>query len=96
MGVDGMKFVITGSGTGIGRATAEVAASKGAKVMVSDLNDDNGQQVVDGIRKAGGTAEYFHCDVTNPKEVEAFSKPTGSGDCFTKFVTMSVAIAVGP
>ena len=76
MGVDGMKFVITGSGTGIGRATAEVAASKGAKVMVSDLNDDNGRQVVDGIRKAGGTAEYFHCDVTNPKEVEALMKAT--------------------
>ena len=49
MGVEGLKFVITGSGTGIGAATARVAASKGAAVMVSDLNDDNGNAVVDEI-----------------------------------------------
>jgi NAD(P)-dependent dehydrogenase (short-subunit alcohol dehydrogenase family) len=71
MGVEGLKFVITGSGTGIGAATARVAASKGAAVMVSDLNDDNGNAVVDEIRAAGGTAAYHHCDVTDPAQVEA-------------------------
>ena len=39
MSVEGLRFVITGSATGIGAATAKVAASRGAKVMVSDMND---------------------------------------------------------
>jgi len=76
MSVQGMRFVITGSGSGIGAATAQVAAAKGAKVMVSDVNDANGGKVVDGIRKQGGTAEFFHCDVTNPVEVEALMRAT--------------------
>jgi NAD(P)-dependent dehydrogenase (short-subunit alcohol dehydrogenase family) len=76
MSVKDLRFVITGSGTGIGRATAQVAAAKGAKIMVSDLNDANGKQVAEGIRKSGGSAEYFHCDVTNPQEVEALMKAT--------------------
>jgi NAD(P)-dependent dehydrogenase (short-subunit alcohol dehydrogenase family) len=71
MGVEGLRFVITGSGTGIGAATARVAASKGARVMVTDLNDDNGNAVVDEIRAAGGDAAYRHCDVTDPEQVEA-------------------------
>lgn len=71
MGVEGLRFVITGSGTGIGAATAKVAAAKGAHVMVSDLNDDNGNAVVAEIRDAGGTAEFQHCDVTEPGDVEA-------------------------
>ena len=76
MGVEGLRFVITGSATGIGEATAKVAAAKGAKVMVSDLNDDMGQAVVDAIRADGGTAEYTHCDVTDPGEVEALMAAT--------------------
>ncbi|MGI9625089.1 MAG: SDR family NAD(P)-dependent oxidoreductase [Acidimicrobiales bacterium] len=71
MGVEGLRFVITGSATGIGEATARVAASKGAKVMVSDLNDDLGEAVAQSIRDDGGDAAYQHCDVTNPEEAEA-------------------------
>ena len=71
MGIEGLSFVITGSATGIGAATAQVAASKGAKVMVSDLNDEQGQAVADEINASGGTAAYTHCDVTDTAQVEA-------------------------
>lgn len=71
MSVEGLRFVITGSATGIGAATARVAAGKGARVMVSDLNDEGGQGVVEEIRSAGGEAEYQHCDVTDEKSVQA-------------------------
>lgn len=71
MGIEGLRFVITGSGSGIGAATARVAAAKGAKVMVSDLDDAAGQVVAEEIRAAGGTAEYTHCDVTDATQVEA-------------------------
>lgn len=76
MGVEGLRFVITGSGTGIGAATALLAAAKGAKVMVSDLNDDNGNRIVAEIRSAGGTAEYTHCDVTAEGDVSALMDAT--------------------
>lgn len=85
MGVEGLRFVITGSGSGIGAATAKVAAAKGAKVMVSDMNDDNGNAVVAAIREAGGTAEYQHCDVTDPDQVgslmAAAAAALGGIDC---------------
>ncbi len=71
MTIDGMRFVITGSGAGIGAGTAKLAASRGASVMVSDTNDANGQAVVDEILAAGGTAIYQHCDVTDEAQVEA-------------------------
>ncbi len=76
MGIEGLSFVITGSATGIGAATAQVAAGKGANVMVSDLNDDKGQAVADEINASGGTAAYTHCDVTDPEQVDALMAAT--------------------
>lgn len=76
MGVEGMRFVITGSATGIGEATAKLAASKGAKVMVSDLNDEMGESVAQAIRDDGGEAAYQHCDVTDSDQVQALMQAT--------------------
>ena len=74
MGVEGLRFVITGSATGIGAATAKVAAGKGARVMVSDLDDAGGEAVAAEIRDGGGDAQFTHCDVTNPDDVQALMK----------------------
>jgi NAD(P)-dependent dehydrogenase (short-subunit alcohol dehydrogenase family) len=68
-GVEGLRFVITGSARGIGAATAETSAARGASVMVSDVDDDAGNETVARIRAAGGTAAYQHCDVSRPDEV---------------------------
>ncbi|MCY4192806.1 MAG: SDR family NAD(P)-dependent oxidoreductase, partial [bacterium] len=76
MGIEGLRFVITGSATGIGAATARLAAEKGARVMVSDLNDEQGQAVTDEINASGGSAAYQHCDVTDPDAVEALMAAT--------------------
>jgi len=69
MNVKNLRFVITGSGAGIGAGTAIKAASYGASVMVSDTNDANGEAVVESIRANGGTAFYQHCDVTDEQQV---------------------------
>lgn len=70
MSVEGLRFVITGSAVGIGAGTAHLAASRGARVMVSDMNDEAGKQLAAKIRESGGEALYHHCDVTDEAQVE--------------------------
>ena len=63
--------VVTGSGSGIGRATAIEMAREGGKVVVSDLNDEMGAETVAAITDAGGEAVYAHADVTAGADVTA-------------------------
>lgn len=74
MGISGLRFVITGSAAGIGAGTARLAASRGARVVVSDMNDAQGRQVVEEIASAGGEAVYCHCDVTDEVQVANLMK----------------------
>ncbi len=69
MSFDGMTFVITGSARGIGAATARMAASRGANVMVSDVNDAQGRETAESIVASGGSARYVHCDVSSADDV---------------------------
>ncbi len=62
--------LITGSGIGIGAATARAFADAGYRVVVTDVLDDEGQKVVSEIEDRGGEAEYHHLDVTSTEEVE--------------------------
>lgn len=71
MGVEGLRFVITGAAVGIGAGTARLAAARGAQVVVSDMNDADGQALVEEICGAGGEAIYQHCDVTDEEQVKA-------------------------
>lgn len=66
----GKVVIVTGGALGIGRADCIVLAREGARVAVCDIDDKAGKEVVDEIRKKGGTAEYWHMDVTNEKEIE--------------------------
>lgn len=70
MSVEGLRFVITGASAGIGAGTAKLAASNGAKVVISDLNDELGEALASEIRDAGGEAIYQHCDVTDEEQVQ--------------------------
>lgn len=55
--------VITGGGSGIGEATAYSLATRGARIVVADINAANANQVAADIRKAGHEAEAIVCDV---------------------------------
>jgi meso-butanediol dehydrogenase/(S,S)-butanediol dehydrogenase/diacetyl reductase len=66
--------LITGSGSGIGEATAKRMAAEGAAVVVVDLNEEGAVRVTDEIRRAGGTAETMRANVGNPTEVEQMVK----------------------
>ena len=63
--------VVTGAGSGIGKATAKLFGAHGAKVIVSDINQDNAQAVADEILMADGKASIVKTDVTSFEEVES-------------------------
>lgn len=61
--IKGRNVVVTGGGSGIGKALAMALAAEGAKVAVADIILPNAQKVADEIRAAGGTAFAGACDV---------------------------------
>jgi NAD(P)-dependent dehydrogenase (short-subunit alcohol dehydrogenase family) len=65
--------VITGAGSGIGRASALVFANEGARVVVADLDGDAAQSTVDEIHEAGGEAVAERVDVTDEKQTVALA-----------------------
>ena len=71
MRLENKVAVITGAGSGIGRETALLFSSEGARVVVADVNDSGGQAVVKELRSAGGEAVYVHADVSKAAEAEA-------------------------
>jgi len=66
--------LITGGGSGIGKASCLIFAREGAKVVVVDLKKDTAQATVDEIRKAGGDAAAFGADVSKEKDAEGMVK----------------------
>ena len=62
--------LITGGGSGIGRAAAELFAREGAKVVVADYKADAGQEAVQAIKDAGGEAVFIEVDVSVPAQVQ--------------------------
>src|SRR6202030_1351947 len=61
--------LITGALTGIGRATALAFAKEGARVAISGRRDEEGQKLVNEIRKAGAEAEFIRADVRREEDV---------------------------
>jgi NAD(P)-dependent dehydrogenase (short-subunit alcohol dehydrogenase family) len=71
--MEGKAGLVTGAASGIGRACAIRFGNEGASVIVSDLESsrEGGEETVRAIRDAGGEAEFFPCDVSQPADNEA-------------------------
>jgi len=67
----GKVAIITGSSRGIGRASAELLAQMGAKVVVSSRKADACEEVANGIKAAGGDAIVIPCNISRQNEVHA-------------------------
>jgi NAD(P)-dependent dehydrogenase (short-subunit alcohol dehydrogenase family) len=60
--------IVTGAGSGIGKAVALLYASEGAKVVVSDINEKGGNETVSLIKSEGGDAVFIKADTSNPED----------------------------
>ncbi len=69
--VENKVAIITGAGSGIGRATAELYAREGAKVVVADIDEKGGNATVASITAAGGAALFVKADNARPEDHEA-------------------------
>ncbi|MGE0415892.1 MAG: SDR family NAD(P)-dependent oxidoreductase [Acetobacteraceae bacterium] len=69
--LEGKVALITGSGTGIGRATAQSMAAEGARVVVAEVNAAAGEQTAQLITQAGGQVIFVKTDVTEPDSVKS-------------------------
>jgi 3-oxoacyl-[acyl-carrier protein] reductase len=76
MRLSGNTAIVTGSRRGIGRAIALAIAREGANVIVSDINQEDCQKVVDEIEKLGRKGLALKCDVSSSDDVEDMVKRT--------------------
>lgn len=79
--------IITGAGSGIGKATAELFASEGAKVVISDISEKNGEAVVEVIKKSGGEAFFVKADSSKAEDNEALVRQT-----LQKYGSLDIAV----
>ena len=76
MRLEGKTALVTGAGSGIGKAISLVYAREGAKVMASDINEEAARAVAAQIEDSGGEARSLRTDTTNEEEVKAAIRAT--------------------
>jgi len=65
--------IVTGAGSGIGRATAQALAREGAQVIVADIDPAGGEATASAIRQQGGQATFMPVDLTDPASIKDFA-----------------------
>lgn len=83
----GRSGIVTGAGSGLGRATALAFTAAGARVVVADIAVDAGEAVVAEARAAGGAAVFLATDVTDPAATESLVER-----CLAEFGALDFAV----
>lgn len=79
--------IISGAGSGIGKATAILFAKEGASVIVSDINEKGGNETVDAIKANGGEAYFIKMDTANPDDHKMIVEKT-----IEKYGSLDIAV----
>lgn len=74
--LSGKVAIVTGAGSGIGRAIAEVFAEEKAKIVVAEFNTEGGEETVKQIQAKGGEAVFIQTDVSDPESVRKITEQT--------------------
>jgi NAD(P)-dependent dehydrogenase (short-subunit alcohol dehydrogenase family) len=69
--LDGKVCIVTGAGSGMGRASAVEMAAQGGRVVVTDVNETAARETLDLIASAGGEGEIFVCNLRRAEEIKA-------------------------
>ena len=97
--LEGKVALVTGAGSGIGRAASIALASEGAKVVVADVVTGGGEETAAMVRDSGGDALFVRTDVTSAAQVEAMVARTvdtyGRLDCAFNNAGVQLEIARG-
>ena len=87
MRLENKVALITGGGSGIGRATSVLFAREGARIVVSDVGEDSARQTADEVEAAGGEAVVVTGDVSRTDDAKRWSTPrwtpTVSSTCWS-------------
>ncbi|MDY6829927.1 MAG: glucose 1-dehydrogenase [Pseudomonadota bacterium] len=87
--------LVTGGGSGLGRAQAICMAEEGARVVVTDVNDAGGEQTLAQVQAAGGQARYLHQDVRDEDRWQQVIEDTLSHWGHLDVVVNNAGIGVG-
>jgi NAD(P)-dependent dehydrogenase (short-subunit alcohol dehydrogenase family) len=74
--LEGKTAIVTGAGSGIGRAVARLYAANKVKVVSADLDESGGKETVNIIKKDGGEAAFVRADSSSPEQNEALVEET--------------------
>ncbi|WP_390581982.1 SDR family NAD(P)-dependent oxidoreductase [Paenibacillus illinoisensis] len=72
MSLEGKVIVVTGAGSGIGRASAVIMGSRGAKLVLVDFNEQTGEETLALVRENGGEATFVQADVSKESDVQNY------------------------
>lgn len=72
----GKVAFVTGGGSGIGRATAQLLAARGICIMVADIDPESAAATAESIKASGGEASHHACDVQSSEQVQAAIQKT--------------------
>jgi len=100
MQLEGKVAIVTGSGRGIGEAYAKGIAAAGARVVVAEIDKEQGERVAQEIGEAGGSARFVEVDVSSPDSVEAMARQAGEAfggiDCLVNNAAIYRGMKLAP
>ncbi|HTJ46289.1 MAG TPA: SDR family oxidoreductase [Kofleriaceae bacterium] len=93
--MDLTSAVVTGGGSGLGRAFCEELGARGVRVIVSDIDEVGAAETADRVKRAGGDAKVVRCDVADAAQVDALAEAARAwaGDIDLVINNAGVAVA---